>query len=242
LTGRQRECGVLDEPSSAARAGVGCSFSAVRLGVGKTSLLNYLAKHAVGCRVLRTGGVQSEMELAYAGLHQLLAPAMSYLSPLPTPQRDALQTAIGLSAGPPPDRFLVGLAVLGLLSEAAVERPLICGRPALTATAKNTRSPSWPRPSSVTGSATIRVPVHGRESVIALWRGVMRTFAQIKFVTVNQAVDGDIVLAEQVHGLGLPGGPIAPTMNLALYEIRDGKIAAWRDYSNPEYARRLLQG
>ncbi|WP_250032341.1 nuclear transport factor 2 family protein [Paractinoplanes maris] len=83
--------------------------------------------------------------------------------------------------------------------------------------------------------------VHGRESVIDLWRGVMRAFPQIRFETVNQAVDGDVVLAEQVHGLGLPGGPVAPIMNLAVYEIRDGKIAAWRDYSNPEYARRLLQ-
>jgi limonene-1,2-epoxide hydrolase len=64
----------------------------------------------------------------------------------------------------------------------------------------------------------------------------------VRFETVHQAVDGDVVLAEQIHHLGLPGGPVAPIMNLAVYEIRDGLIAAWRDYTNPEYARRLLAG
>ena len=71
-------------------------------------------------------GVQSEMELAFAGLHQLCAPMLSRAERLPVPQRDALQTAFGLAAGPPPDRFLVGLAVLSLLSEVAGDRPLIC--------------------------------------------------------------------------------------------------------------------
>jgi hypothetical protein len=71
-------------------------------------------------------GVQSEMELAFAGLHQLCAPLLSSAESLPTPQRDALRTAFGLAAGPPPDRFFVGLAVLSLLSEVAGERPLIC--------------------------------------------------------------------------------------------------------------------
>jgi DNA-binding CsgD family transcriptional regulator len=95
-------------------------------GVGKTALLDYLAAHAPGCRVARATGVQSEMELAFAGLHQLCARMLARLDRLPAPQREALRTAFGISEGPPPDRFLVGLAVLGLLSEAAEERPIIC--------------------------------------------------------------------------------------------------------------------
>jgi DNA-binding CsgD family transcriptional regulator len=95
-------------------------------GVGKTVLLDYLAGRASGCRVARAAGVQSEMELAFAGLHQLCAPMLDHAESLPVPQREALRTAFGLSAGPVPDRFLVGLAVLGLLSETAGERPLVC--------------------------------------------------------------------------------------------------------------------
>jgi hypothetical protein len=95
-------------------------------GMGKTVLLDYLAGRASGCLVVRAAGVQSEMELAYAGLHQLCAPMLDHAQALPVPQREALRTALGLSAGPAPDRFLVGLAVLGLLSEAAGRRPLIC--------------------------------------------------------------------------------------------------------------------
>ena len=95
-------------------------------GVGKTALLEYLAGQAAGGRVLRVAGVQSEMELAFAGLHQLCAPLLGRLGVLPGPQRKALQTAFGLSEGPAPDRFLVGLAILGLLAEAAMERPVLC--------------------------------------------------------------------------------------------------------------------
>jgi DNA-binding CsgD family transcriptional regulator len=95
-------------------------------GVGKTVLLDYLAGRAPGCRVARAAGVQSEMELAFAGLHQLCAPMLDHAKSLPVPQREALLTAFGLSAGPVPDRFLVGLAVVGLLSETAGERPLVC--------------------------------------------------------------------------------------------------------------------
>ena len=95
-------------------------------GVGKTVLLDYLAGRASGCMVARAAGVQSEMELAFAGLHQLCAPMLDHAQALPVPQREALRTALGLSAGPVPDRFLVGLAVLGLLSETAGKRPLIC--------------------------------------------------------------------------------------------------------------------
>jgi len=97
-------------------------------GVGKTVLLEYLAGRAsgAGCRVAHATGVQSEMELAFAGLHQLCAPMLNRAERLPVPQRDALRTAFGLAPGPPPDRFFVGLAVLSLLSGVAGERPLIC--------------------------------------------------------------------------------------------------------------------
>jgi DNA-binding CsgD family transcriptional regulator/tetratricopeptide (TPR) repeat protein len=97
-------------------------------GVGKTVLLDYLVGGATssGCRVVRATGVQSEMELAFAGLHQLCAPMLDHAESLPVPQREALRTAFGLSTGPVPDRFLVGLAVVGLLSETAEERPLVC--------------------------------------------------------------------------------------------------------------------
>ena len=95
-------------------------------GVGKTALLEYLVEQASGCRVLRAAGVQSEMELAFAGLHQLLAPILDRVERLPGPQRDALRTAFGVSPGSAPDRFHVALAVLSLLSDVAEEPPLIC--------------------------------------------------------------------------------------------------------------------
>jgi len=95
-------------------------------GVGKTALLDYVADAASGCRVARAAGVQSEMELAFAGLQQMCAPMLDHVDELPVPQRDALRTAFGVSAGPAPDRFLVGLAALSLLAEVAAERPLVC--------------------------------------------------------------------------------------------------------------------
>ena len=129
LMNRRAERDVLDRLIGAVRAGE----SRVLVlrgdpGAGKTVLLDHLARQAsrAGCRVVRAAGVQSEMELAFAGLHQLCAPMLGQLDRIPAPQRDALQTAFGLENGPPPDRFLVGLAVLSLLSEVAGERPLIC--------------------------------------------------------------------------------------------------------------------
>jgi DNA-binding CsgD family transcriptional regulator/tetratricopeptide (TPR) repeat protein len=95
-------------------------------GVGKSVLLEHLSAAAEGCRIARTGGVESEMELAFAGLHALCVPMLHSLGNLPNPQRNALNTAFGLSAGAPPDRFLVGLAILTLLADAAEERPLVC--------------------------------------------------------------------------------------------------------------------
>jgi DNA-binding CsgD family transcriptional regulator len=124
---RLSERGVLDRFVADVRAGEGRAL-VVRgePGVGKTVLLDYLAGRARGCLVARAAGVQSEMELAFAGLHQLCAPMLELADSLPAPQRGALRTALGLSAGPVPDRFLVGLAVMGLMSEAAGKRPLIC--------------------------------------------------------------------------------------------------------------------
>jgi len=96
-------------------------------GIGKTALLEYLSERAAGCRLARAAGVESEMELAFAGLQQLCAPMLDRLEQLPGPQRDALATAFGLRTGEPPDRFLVGLAVLSLLAEVAEEEPpLVC--------------------------------------------------------------------------------------------------------------------
>ena len=127
LTGRSSELSVLDGLIDAVRAGQSrVLVVSGEPGAGKTALLDYLAGRADGCRVARATGVESEMELAFAGLHQLCAPVLDRLDRLPGPQRDALRTAFGQSAGPAPDRFLVGLAVLGLLSEVAEQRPLVC--------------------------------------------------------------------------------------------------------------------
>ena len=94
--------------------------------MGKSALLGYLSDRVAGWQVARAVGVESEMELAYAGLHQLCAPMLEHLDRLPVPQRDALATVFGLSQGPAPDRFLVGLATLTLFAEVAEEQPLAC--------------------------------------------------------------------------------------------------------------------
>ena len=129
LTNRYSERAAFDRLIEAVRAGESRAL-VVRgdPGVGKTALLDYLSARAAAARfrVARAAGVQTEMTLAFAGLHQLCAPMLDHLHHLPPPQQDALRTAFGISAGPPPDRFLVGLAVLSLLSEVAGERPLLC--------------------------------------------------------------------------------------------------------------------
>src|SRR5215469_6903595 len=127
LRGRGGECRTLDRLVEAVRAGAS-RVLVVRgeSGVGKSALLDYLAGHASGCRVVRAAGVETEMEFAFAGLHQLCAPMLDHLGRLPVPQREALLTAFGISAGAAPNRFFVGLAVLDLLSEVAEERPLVC--------------------------------------------------------------------------------------------------------------------
>ena len=127
LVGRRRERRILDELVEAVRAGDSRALVIYgEPGVGKSALLDYLAENASGCRIARTTGVQSEMELPFAALQQLCAPMLDRLERIPAPQGDALRVAVGLSTGPPADRFLVGLAVLSLLSEVASERPLIC--------------------------------------------------------------------------------------------------------------------
>ena len=127
LLGRQSERSALDLLVSAVRAGESRTL-VVRgdAGIGKSALLDYLAERAADCRILDAVGVEAEMELAYAGLHQLCSPLFDRLEPLPAPQRDALTTAFGLQAGDAPDRFLVSLAVLSLLGEAAEDQPVIC--------------------------------------------------------------------------------------------------------------------
>jgi DNA-binding CsgD family transcriptional regulator len=127
LLGRHRERAALDQLTASVRSG---SSRALVLrgeaGVGKTSLLDYVAGRASGCAVARAAGVESEMELAFAGLQQLCAPFAERLERLPAPQADALGAAFGLRSGAAPERLVVGLAVLGLLSSAAEERPLVC--------------------------------------------------------------------------------------------------------------------
>ncbi len=127
LAGRGAQGTRLDRLLADARAGQ----SAVLVlrgepGIGKTALLDYAAESAGGFQVARAAGVESEMELPFAGLHQLCGPMLGGLGRLPSPQRDALGTAFGVSPGAQPDRFLVGLAVLSLLSDTAEERPLLC--------------------------------------------------------------------------------------------------------------------
>ena len=124
---RLDERGVLDQLVTGVRAGQS-QVLVLRgeAGCGKTALLLQLSKTANGCRFVWAAGVEAEMELAFAGLHSLCAPLLDRLERLPEPQRQALSTAFGLSAGPPPESFLVGLAVLSLLADAAEEQPLVC--------------------------------------------------------------------------------------------------------------------
>src|SRR5882724_6811145 len=127
LRGRRDECAVLDGLVDGARAGrSGALVVRGDAGVGKTALLEYVIASESGLGVMRAVGVESERELAFAALHQLCLPVLDRLERLPGPQRDALQVTFAVSEGPVPDRFLVGLAVLGLLAEAAAERALVC--------------------------------------------------------------------------------------------------------------------
>ena len=127
LRGRSRQCGTVDRLLADVRAGRS-RVVVVRgePGIGKTALLGYAGQSAADSRVARAGGVESEMELPFAALHQLCGPMLDRLDRLPGPQRDALAVAFGLDSGGGPDRFLVGLGVLSLLSEVAMDKPLLC--------------------------------------------------------------------------------------------------------------------
>src|SRR5215468_8431971 len=127
LLGRRSECEELDRLLADAVAGRSrVTVLRGEAGAGKTALLGYLSGQLAGWQVARAAGVESEMELAYAGLHQLCGPMLEYLGRLPVPQRDALATVFGRSAGTAPDRFLVGLATLTLVAEVAEQQPLAC--------------------------------------------------------------------------------------------------------------------
>lgn len=127
LWGRSSECALLDRLLEDVRNGQSAVL-AIRgeAGLGKTALLRYAAGQASGFRVRQVAGVESQMDLAYAGLHQLCAPMFDRLDVLPQPQQAALRVVLGLSSGEPPDRFLVALAALGLMSAIAEEQPLLC--------------------------------------------------------------------------------------------------------------------
>src|ERR1700716_1954209 len=127
LLGRERERDALDRLLEAAAGGHG-GVLVVRgePGVGKTALLEYAVEAGRGFRIARTSGIEAEMELPFAAVQQLCSPFFELLERLPQPQHDALGVAFGLSTGPAPNAFLVGLAVLGLLAEAAEEQPLVC--------------------------------------------------------------------------------------------------------------------
>ena len=127
LLGRRSECEALDRLLTDVVSGTS-RVTVLRgdAGIGKSELLGYLSHRVAGWRVANAVGVESEMELAYSGLHQLCAPMLDHLDRLPTPQRDALASVFGLGVGVVPDRFLVGLATLSLLADAAEQQPLVC--------------------------------------------------------------------------------------------------------------------
>jgi len=127
LRGRLAEREELDRALGSVRAGESAVL-VVRgeAGMGKTTLLGYVAEQASGCRVAQIAGVESELELPFAALHQLCSPMFDLIPTLPDPQQQALHVAFGHSTGAAPDKFVVGLAVLGLLAEAAAKLPLVC--------------------------------------------------------------------------------------------------------------------
>jgi DNA-binding CsgD family transcriptional regulator len=127
LRGRTSECALMDDLVAAVRRGESRSLVLKgEAGIGKTALLEYLIASAPDLTVVRAVGVQSDMELAFASLHQLCGPLLDTLKLLPSPQRHAMEIVFGLNAGDAPDRFLVGLAVLSLFTEVAEQRPLLC--------------------------------------------------------------------------------------------------------------------
>src|SRR5436190_21345202 len=127
VLGRVVETGALEGVLAAVRDGLsGVLVLRGEAGVGKTALLDWAAGQADEMRVARVAGAEAEMDMGFAGLHQLLVPFLGGFDGLPAPQRQALGSAFGLVAGPPPDRFLVGMAALTVLTDAAAARPVLC--------------------------------------------------------------------------------------------------------------------
>src|SRR4051794_4894203 len=127
LLGRTREREQIDRLLANVRSGQsGVLVVRGEAGIGKTALMRYAGRQASDFRIAQIAGVEAEMELPYAGVHQLCAPMLEQLASLPQPQRSALSVALGLSPGDAPDRFLVALAVLSLVSSVAEQQPLIC--------------------------------------------------------------------------------------------------------------------
>lgn len=127
LLGRRNECAALDRLVAGLQGGMSAALVIHgEAGIGKTALLDHVEAGASDCKVVRVAGVEAESAIAFGALHQLCTPFDADTSVLPHPQRAALETAFGLSAGDPPDRFLVGLAVLGLLASVADDCPLVC--------------------------------------------------------------------------------------------------------------------
>jgi hypothetical protein len=127
LRGRTDECASLDGLVSAIRQGESrCLLLQGEPGMGKTALLDHLIGSAPDLTIVRAAGVELEMELDYAALHQVCGPLLERLERLPAPQRQAIEVVFGLSVGDAPDRFVLGLAVLSLFAAAAEERPLLC--------------------------------------------------------------------------------------------------------------------
>src|ERR1700732_1537429 len=127
LIGRSREVERLGSLLTGIRSGrSGVLVVRGEAGIGKTALLEHLIEQASGCIVARATGVQADMELPFAGLQQLFGSMRGSLERLPDPQRDAVEVAFGLRSGPAPDRFEVGLAILGLMAEVAEEAPILC--------------------------------------------------------------------------------------------------------------------
>ena len=194
LLGRRSERGALDRLLDRTRAGRGAVL-VVRgePGIGKTALLHYAAGRAAGFRVTRAGGVESEMELPFAGLHQLCAPMLDRLEHLPGPQREALRVAFGLAEGVAPDRFLVGLAVLSLLADVAAEQPL----------AWLVDDVQWLDQSSVQCLAfAARRLLAEPVALIFAVRGDERELAGLPELTLSGLADPDarVLLATAVHG------------------------------------------
>ena len=127
LVDRVGETGVLEQLLASVRDGLsGVLVLRGQAGIGKTALLDWTAGQAGDMRVVRLSGVESEMDLGFAAAHQLLVPFLGGREQLPGPQRDALGAAFGFVAGQAPDRFLVGLGALTLITGAAVQRPVLC--------------------------------------------------------------------------------------------------------------------